>query len=135
MVTSNHIHLMVKDTGEHIISQSMQLIAGHTAQDYNQRKERKGAFWEDRYLGYRGPSRRTSTARCLVYIDLDMEYVDKVKAELGNKALHRQVAELDGTYALQEPSRPYAHGFAGKNDALRPDNTLPWNESAEKSQT
>ena len=61
-----------------------------------------------------------------------MEYVDKVKAELGNKALHRQVAELEGTYAVRELSRPYAHGFAGKNDALRPDNTLPWNESAEE---
>ena len=27
----------------------MQLIAGRTAQVYNQRKKRKGAFWEDRY--------------------------------------------------------------------------------------
>ncbi|VAW65049.1 Transposase and inactivated derivatives [hydrothermal vent metagenome] len=27
----------------------MQLIAGRTAQEYNQRKNRKGAFWEDRY--------------------------------------------------------------------------------------
>src|SRR6267142_2348674 len=28
MVTSNHIHLLVKDTGANIIAQSMQLIAG-----------------------------------------------------------------------------------------------------------
>jgi hypothetical protein len=27
----------------------MQLIAGRTAQEYNQRKARGGAFWEDRY--------------------------------------------------------------------------------------
>lgn len=27
----------------------MQLIAGRTAQEYNQRKMRQGAFWEDRY--------------------------------------------------------------------------------------
>ena len=28
MVTSNHIHLLVKDTGLNVIAQSMQLIAG-----------------------------------------------------------------------------------------------------------
>lgn len=44
-VTSNHIHLLVKDTAPDVIPQSMQLIAGRTAQDYNQRKARKGAFW------------------------------------------------------------------------------------------
>jgi putative transposase len=38
MVTSNHIHLLIKDTGGNVIAQSMQLIAGRTAQDYNQRK-------------------------------------------------------------------------------------------------
>jgi hypothetical protein len=32
MVTSNHIHLLVKDTGPNVIAQSMQLIAGPTAQ-------------------------------------------------------------------------------------------------------
>jgi len=31
------------------ISKSIQLIAGRTGQEYNQRKKRKGAFWEDRY--------------------------------------------------------------------------------------
>ena len=49
VVTSNHIHLLVKDTGEGVIAQSMQLVAGRTAQEFNQRKGRQGAFWEDRY--------------------------------------------------------------------------------------
>jgi putative transposase len=35
-VTSNHIHLLVKETGQDVIAQSMQLIAGRTAQEYNQ---------------------------------------------------------------------------------------------------
>jgi putative transposase len=48
-VMSNHVHLSVKDTVPNIIAQSMQLIAGRTAQEYNQRKGRQGAFWEDRY--------------------------------------------------------------------------------------
>ena len=30
IVTSNHIHLLVKDTGANVIAESMQLIAGRT---------------------------------------------------------------------------------------------------------
>jgi REP-associated tyrosine transposase len=37
IVTSNHIHLLVLDTGEDVVAKSMQLIAGRTAQEYNQR--------------------------------------------------------------------------------------------------
>ena len=44
-VTSNHIHLLVKDSGsENVIPKSMQLIAGQTGQEYNKRKNRKGDF-------------------------------------------------------------------------------------------
>jgi len=50
MVTSNHIHLLVADDwGREVIPNSMQLVAGRTGQEYNQRKGRKGAYWEDRY--------------------------------------------------------------------------------------
>ena len=50
MVTSNHIHLLVVDTVErNAIPKSIQLVAGRTGQEYNQRKSRRGAFWEDRY--------------------------------------------------------------------------------------
>ena len=49
MVTSNHIHLLVLDDETDSISRSLQLIAGRTAQEFNQRKERNGAYWEDRY--------------------------------------------------------------------------------------
>jgi len=48
-VTSNHVHLLVvDDSGKDVISRSKQLIAGRTGQDYNRRKHRNGAFWEDR---------------------------------------------------------------------------------------
>src|SRR5262245_46915741 len=47
VVTSNHVHLLVRDTEEGVIARSMQLAAGHTARAYNRRKERAGAFWED----------------------------------------------------------------------------------------
>ena len=49
----------------------MQLIAGRTAQEYNQRKKRQGAFWEDRYHAT-AIEAETHLIRCLVYIDLNM---------------------------------------------------------------
>jgi putative transposase len=72
VVTSNHIHLILKDDSEQrFIPQAIGLIAGRTAQEYNNRKHRTGAFWEDRY-----PSTAIESGehllRCLVYIDLNM---------------------------------------------------------------
>ncbi|MCP4022986.1 MAG: transposase, partial [Desulfobacteraceae bacterium] len=50
VVTSNHIHLLVSDDGaRNTIPKSMQMIAGQTGQEYNRRKKRQGAYWEDRY--------------------------------------------------------------------------------------
>ncbi len=71
IVTSNHIHLLVMDTGDDVISRSMQLIAGRTAQEYNQRKQRKGAYWEDRYFAT-AMDTDEYLARCLIYIDMNM---------------------------------------------------------------
>jgi putative transposase len=71
-VTSNHIHLLVYDRGnESVISPSMQLIAGRTGQEYNQRINRKGAFWEDRYHAT-AISDDFHLAQCMRYIDLNM---------------------------------------------------------------
>jgi len=70
MVTSNHINLLVSDNGDReTIPKSVQLLAGRVGQEYNQRKNRKGAFWEDRYHA-------TAIAldehlfKCMVYIDI-----------------------------------------------------------------
>ena len=72
MLTSNHIHLLVVDDRDReIIPRSIQLIAGRTGQEYNQRKNRKGAFWEDRYhaTAIEGGEH---LFRCIAYIDLNM---------------------------------------------------------------
>ena len=47
--TSNHVHLIVRDRDQGEIAASMQLLEGCTAQAYNRRKRRGGAFWEDQY--------------------------------------------------------------------------------------
>lgn len=96
VVTRNHVHLLVRDTGPGVISSSMQLISGRTAQEFNYRQGRSGAFWEDRYHSTAVQSDE-HLARCLVYIDLNM-----VRA--------REVAHPDdwrrgGFYELQNPRR------------------------------
>jgi putative transposase len=70
MVTSNHIHLLISDGGgREAIPWSLQLIAGRTGQEYNQRKNRNGVFWEDRYHATAVSSDR-HLIQCIAYIDL-----------------------------------------------------------------
>ena len=71
-ITSNHIHLLVfADERRWVIPRSMQLAAGRTAWEYNQRKKRRGAFWEDPYHATAVQSDRY-LLECMVYIDLNM---------------------------------------------------------------
>jgi putative transposase len=71
-VTSNHVHLLVVDGESAVIPNSLQLVAGKTAQEFNLRKDRKGAFWEDRYHATAVGVHLKHLARCLAYIDLNM---------------------------------------------------------------
>ena len=71
-VTSNHVHLLVADDADReVIPNSMRLVAGRTGQEFNQRKKRKGAFWEDRYHAT-AIEDGDHLLRCIVYIDLNM---------------------------------------------------------------
>jgi hypothetical protein len=56
----------------------MQLIAGRTGQDYNRRKNRRGAFWEDRYHATAISSDK-HLIECMLYIDLNMVRAGVVK--------------------------------------------------------
>ena len=97
MVTSNHIHLLVVDTGKKdVISKSMQLVAGRTGQEYNQRKNRRGAYWEDRYHATAVES-GDQLARCLVYIDTNMVRAGVVS--------HPSKWPFSGYNEIQEPRR------------------------------
>jgi len=72
VATSNHVHLLVVDDSERdTIPRSIQLVAGRTGQEYNERKRRKGAFWEDRYHAT-AVETGEHLLKCLVYIDLNM---------------------------------------------------------------
>ena len=100
MATSNHIHLLVFDSGErNTIPKSMQLIAGRTAQEFNQRKKRKGAFWEDRYHATAVETNHHLIS-CLTYIDLNMVRAGAVA--------HPSQWESCGYQEIQKPRERYS---------------------------
>jgi putative transposase len=100
MLTSNHIHLLVVDDGDRdVIPRSVQLVAGRTGQEYNQRKGRKGAFWEDRYHAT-AIETGEHLLRCMVYIDLNM-----VRAGV---VAHPSEWVFSGFREIQEPRRKCA---------------------------
>lgn len=79
IVTSNHIHLLVYNDGRsNVISRSMLLVASRTAIDYNKRKKRSGAFWEDNYHAT-AVGTDEHFLECLLYIDLNMVRAGVVK--------------------------------------------------------
>ena len=111
MATSNHIHLAVRDNGDRdVIPKSIQLVAGRTGQEFNQRKNRKGAYWEDRYHATALESDR-HLAQCLVYIDLNMVRAGVVK--------HPSQWAFCGYNEIQAPRERYALiDYKGLRDSL-----------------
>jgi putative transposase len=99
IATSNHSHMLVVDTGEKTIPKSLQLIAGRTAQEYNIRKKRKGAFWEDRYHATAVQTDQ-HLVKCLVYIDLNMVRAGVVK--------HPSEYSISGYKEIQKPPERYS---------------------------
>jgi len=87
------------DGDKDVIPKSLQLVAGKTAQEYNRRKQRKGAFWEDRYHATAIESGQY-LVRCLVYLDLNM---------VRNAAVTHPSAWPHGGYnQIQRPPERYA---------------------------
>ena len=204
-VTSNHIHLLVVDDGDQeTIARSMQLVAGRFAQEYNERKGRSGAYWEDRYHAT-AVQTGDHLMRCLVYIDLNMvragvvdhpsqwrfggyneiqfprrkyvliayekltalagfqtydsfrkshkksvnqflaqgnnvrdnqwtrsiavgeeQFVEKIKAALGTRAVGRQIRHVPGGYELREEMNFYNADFGPKKSDISLENTSKW---------
>lgn len=99
IVTSNHIHLLVADNGARdVIPRSMQLVAGRTGQEFNQRKGRKGAFWEDRYHATAVETDR-HLLECLIYIDMNMVRAGAV--------MHPCQWDVSGYHEIQKPKQRY----------------------------
>jgi REP-associated tyrosine transposase len=59
-----------------------------------------------------------------------LAFVEKVKSDLGIKALHRELEQVDGTYALRESGEAYRRQIDSKHGALTTENTLSWERIA-----
>jgi putative transposase len=82
----------------------MQLIAGRTAQEYNRRKNRHGAFWEDRYHAT-AIQAGDYLHQCVAYTDLNMMRAGVVK--------HPRERENSGYREIQKPPSRYGIRLAG----------------------
>ena len=99
IVTSNHIHMLVVDTGKNTIPRSLQLIASRTAQEFNLRKKRKGAFWENQYHAT-AVQTDEHLAEYLVYIDPSMKRAGVVQ--------HPSEYNICGYNEIQNPPKRYS---------------------------
>jgi len=70
-VTSNHIHFLVLAKIPQNISRFMHKLQGQFAVYFNRRKNRSGAFWEERYHATMVDGGE-HLRNCLTYIDLNM---------------------------------------------------------------
>ena len=75
------------------------MIASRTGQEYNQRKNRRGAFWEDRYHAT-AVEANSHLIQCLVYVDLNM-----VRAGVVN---HPSEWPFCGYNEIQDPRQRYS---------------------------
>ncbi|MCP4752575.1 MAG: transposase, partial [Proteobacteria bacterium] len=78
---------------------SVQLVAGRVGQEYNIRKKRKGAFWEDRHHATVVDS-KDYLIQCMVYIDLNMVRAGVVR--------HPKELKYSGYNEIVNPKDRYA---------------------------
>jgi hypothetical protein len=89
---------LVVDGDAEVVPQSLQLVAGKTAQEFNRRKNRKGAYWDDRYHATAvEPGKHF--IRCLTYIDSNMVRKGVVR--------HPSAWGPGGFNEIQNPPRRY----------------------------
>jgi len=79
MITSNHIHILIMDGHEDCcIADSMKLVSGRMAQEYNNLNDRSGTFWGDRYHAT-AVQENNHLFNCMMYIDTNMVRAGVVK--------------------------------------------------------
>jgi putative transposase len=100
VLMTNHVHLLVTPGhAEEMTFEKCEPDPIFCGQEYNARKQRKGAFWEDRYHATAVESGE-HLQRCLVYIDLNMVRAGVVR--------HPAAWEHGGYHEIQNPRERYA---------------------------
>jgi hypothetical protein len=97
--------MVVDDKDNMTIPKAIQFTAGRIAQEYNQRKKRKGAYWEDRYHATAIETGRY-LLRCLVYIDLNEDVVEELVRQSAPgllRAISRTTDHILNALTIEEP--------------------------------
>jgi putative transposase len=90
------MHLLLYNNKEkNVIPDAIRLMAGRTGQEYNNRKKRKGAFW-DRYHATAVESNH-HLIKCITYIDMNMVRAGAVE--------HPSEWEFCGYNEIQNPRK------------------------------
>jgi putative transposase len=127
-VTSNHVHLLIYDTGNgnETIPKSIQLVAGKTGQEFNSRKGRNGAFWQDRYHAT-AVATDDHLIRCMVISDRAVRLL-----QLEDTTIYWQngpvkaIGDVPRIYGLQNPNYLIPECHASKSPYRRPWSAAPY---------
>jgi len=142
-ITSNHVHLVAESGYASEVADLMRLVEGSCGGQYNRRKDRGGAFWEDRYSATMIDT-GSHLWDCMVYVDLNMVRAGVVRTPeewewggyrelMGMRKRYRvvnldRVVELTGAGSIEAFRRAY--GPAVKEAVRRDLNRDPkWTES------
>ena len=98
IATQDHIHLLVRDRGEGEVARAMRLVACRTAQMFNGRRHRDGAFWEECYHAT-AVAQGEALWHCLIDMDLNMVRAGQVA--------HPMEWDTCGYHEIQSPRTRY----------------------------
>ena len=91
--------LLVVDTEKDVIAKILQLVAGRISQEFNQRKKKKGAFWEDRDHTTAVEETDEHRAKGIAFVNLNMVRTGVIK--------HPSEYRTSGFNEIQNPPGRY----------------------------
>jgi hypothetical protein len=89
-------------------------------------------------MGRGGTAGRAGSTRCslvVIYCGWQFGVRGEGQSELCIKFVHREIEQADKMHTLLESSKAYGCEFAEENEALTPENTIPWQKFAETAET
>ena len=127
--------IVVEDGSSDTLPRSIHRVAGRTGQEYDERKNRNGAYWEDRYHAT-AIETGEHLLRCFTVRDDKWtrnvavggeQFIRKIKADLSTKALGWRIREVPGGFELRERVDTYKADFGPKKGDIGLENTYLWN--------
>ena len=121
---------MFDNAGRNVIPDSIKLIAGRVAQEYNIRKKRKGAFWEDanKWVDNAIQPEAVSSIKENKWTQSiavgSKAFIEKIKEALGYRAIGRRIFGDEDMFVLREGQTPY-----GEPNDLYPENIFLWDQT------